>query len=407
MATANTTIQLKKSGATGNTPTNLNFGELALNYYDGKLFYKAANGTIVSFSSGPTTESFATVNANSTLILATTPTDTLSFTGSNGISITANSISKTINIGDGITQALVQSKTQTYYQNTAPSSPNPNDLWLANTGVLYENFGNTSYPVWAEVGPTGVLANTQPGIISGTSGTFSGNLTVSGNVISSGTSGPQVRFLWDTWQANSNTALSSFTPSGTIGGNAFWDVSQANGLILTTATNSESGYINWNSNTINYNNDMTITASVGAGFGTGADGQWIYFGANAAVQPNPNTNNTGGGISAMVHYYNGANRFEVYVNGTQYNIPFINNGSYYTTSGVTLWSSSYANFYSVTIKIRKIQNGNRMLEVYLNDIYQGSVNITSWVPAGNYFGVAAYTGGSNSNNWVRQLKIEW
>jgi len=61
----------------------------------------------------------------------------------------------------------------------------------------------------------------------------------------------------------------------------------------------------------------------------------------------------------------------------------------------------------LTLKIRKIQNGNRMLEVYLNEIYQGSVNIGSWTPVGNYFGVAAYTGGSTAQNWVRQLKIDW
>ena len=47
-----TTIILKNSGTTGNTPTaaNLEFGELALNYADGLLFYKAANGTVLSIS---------------------------------------------------------------------------------------------------------------------------------------------------------------------------------------------------------------------------------------------------------------------------------------------------------------------------------------------------------------------
>ena len=47
-----TTIILKNSGTTGNTPTaaNLQFGELALNYVDGLLFYKAANGTVLSIS---------------------------------------------------------------------------------------------------------------------------------------------------------------------------------------------------------------------------------------------------------------------------------------------------------------------------------------------------------------------
>ena len=249
-----------------------------------------------------------------------------------------------------------------------------------------------------------IIAN-QYGNSIGTTATYSGNITAS-SVIASGSSGPQTRFLWDTWQANSTSALSSFTPSGTIGGNAAWDSTQAYGLKLTTNTTSQSGYINWNSSTINYNYDMVITASIAASGGTGADGQWIYFGSNAAITGNPGNTNTYGGIAVMNHYYSSASQFEVYVGGTQTNIPFIGNGNY-VTSGVTLWNASYTSFYNLTLKIRKIQNGNRMLEVYLNEIYQGSVNIGNWTPVGNYFGVAAYTGGSTAQNWVRQLRIDW
>ena len=99
MAVANTVIQLKKSGISGNIPASLNVGETALNYADGKLFYKNSLGSISYIAS---TSSFATVNANSSLILATSPTDTLSFVGVNGISITTNTATKTIIIsGDG------------------------------------------------------------------------------------------------------------------------------------------------------------------------------------------------------------------------------------------------------------------------------------------------------------------
>ena len=151
---------------------------------------------------------------------------------------------------------------------------------------------------------------------------------------------------------------------------------------------------------------MVITASIAASGGTGADGQWIYFGSNAAITGNPGNTNTYGGIAVMNHYYSSASQFEVYVGGTQTNIPYIGNGNY-VTSGVTLWNASYTSFYNLTLKIRKIQNGNRMLEVYINEIYQGSVNIGSWTPSGNYFGVAAYTGGYTAQNWVRQLRIDW
>ena len=174
MSTANTTIQLKKSGVSGNVPSNLGYGELALNYYDGKLFYKAANGSIVAFTSGgSSSQSFATVNANSTLILATSPTDTLSFTGSNGISVVANATSKTINIGDGVTFALANSAytiAQLAYDEA--NTETVRSGWAANT-ILSAN--STGY-----IGNSGGLFFTSS----------NNNLIVSNNIITgSGTGG--------------------------------------------------------------------------------------------------------------------------------------------------------------------------------------------------------------------------
>lgn len=105
---ANTILQLRKSGETGNVPPSLAYGELALNYADGKLFYKAANGTITYIQSGgggggSSSNSFATINVNSSLILATSPTDTLSFVAGNNVTISACTISKTITINSTAT----------------------------------------------------------------------------------------------------------------------------------------------------------------------------------------------------------------------------------------------------------------------------------------------------------------
>lgn len=111
MAIANTTVKLRNSGVANNVPSSLVYGELAINYADGKLFYKNANGSIVAFTSGANasnTASFATVNANSSLVLATSPTDTLNLAAANGISITTNTITKTITFGDAATQQLAQ-----------------------------------------------------------------------------------------------------------------------------------------------------------------------------------------------------------------------------------------------------------------------------------------------------------
>jgi hypothetical protein len=102
---SNTSIQLKKSGTTGNVPANLVYGELALNYADGKLYYKNSSD-VITYISGGASDSFATINVNSTLVFATSPTDILNFTSSNGVTVSANPLSKTINIDDGITYTL-------------------------------------------------------------------------------------------------------------------------------------------------------------------------------------------------------------------------------------------------------------------------------------------------------------
>jgi hypothetical protein len=50
---SNTVIQLKFSTASGNTPDQLEFGELAINAHDGKIFYKNHVNTISSIENYP------------------------------------------------------------------------------------------------------------------------------------------------------------------------------------------------------------------------------------------------------------------------------------------------------------------------------------------------------------------
>jgi hypothetical protein len=96
---SNTAIKLKKSGVTGNTPTGLANGELALNFADGKLYYKNSLGG-TSYISNQL--SFDTINANSSLILATSGSDTLSFVAGNNIIISTNTTTKTITINASV-----------------------------------------------------------------------------------------------------------------------------------------------------------------------------------------------------------------------------------------------------------------------------------------------------------------
>lgn len=45
------TIKIKRSGTANTAPSALEHGELALNYADGKIYYKDEANTIVSFAS--------------------------------------------------------------------------------------------------------------------------------------------------------------------------------------------------------------------------------------------------------------------------------------------------------------------------------------------------------------------
>lgn len=202
---ANTVIQLKKSSTVSATPSGLEYGEIAINYADGKLFYKNSTGQIVSFTSGG--NAFATVNANGTLVIADTVSDVFDLVAGNNIFITGDAINDKIIIAANLIPAFdyantvsggdigpafdrANSKTYTFFQNTAPATSNAHDLWVnSNTGVVYENFGTPSAPIWAEFGPTATFANVSPGVVSTTNLVFSDATFQTTSATTIGTSG--------------------------------------------------------------------------------------------------------------------------------------------------------------------------------------------------------------------------
>jgi hypothetical protein len=93
---SNTTIQIKKSGVTGNVPSGLNFGEIAINYADGKLYYKSNSGSTTYITNQ---QSFATINSNNSLVLATSGSDILNLLTGNNVTISTNTSTKSITIG--------------------------------------------------------------------------------------------------------------------------------------------------------------------------------------------------------------------------------------------------------------------------------------------------------------------
>jgi hypothetical protein len=184
---SNTIIKLKRSGTSESSPSSLEFGELALNYADGKLFYKAANNTILQFESGGGGEdSFGTVNANGTLVVADTPGDILTLESSGGISIVGDAINDKITISgeiifDRANLAFDRANTIITTSSTAPSSPDEGNLWWdtdAGTLFIYYNDGDSSQ--WVEAVPQYIqlLGNTH---------ILTGNLTVTEDLFVQGT----------------------------------------------------------------------------------------------------------------------------------------------------------------------------------------------------------------------------
>jgi hypothetical protein len=102
---ANTTIQLKRSPISGNTPNpgDISHGEVAINYADGKLYYKTDIDTVESIYTAST---FETMNVNGTLLIAGSPTDVLNIKTANGISVSACTVTDTITIDETLSPII-------------------------------------------------------------------------------------------------------------------------------------------------------------------------------------------------------------------------------------------------------------------------------------------------------------
>lgn len=135
------TIILKKSSVAGKVPlsTDLVYGELALNYTDGKLYYKTASNSIEYIANGGT--------FTNALIITTTTNATSTLTGAlqvrGGVGIGGNlQVGGTV-IGGGV---------RTSSTSTAPTNPVVGDLWYnTSQDVLYRftNDGTSNY--WIDI----------------------------------------------------------------------------------------------------------------------------------------------------------------------------------------------------------------------------------------------------------------
>ena len=269
MAIANTTLQIRKSGITSIKPTTLAVGELAINYADDKLYYKNSVGNISYFYGANNGPGFSTANANNTLLLASTPNDTLSIVAGNNTTITACTTTKTITVNAILDPAFTQANSAFNAANSAASFANSAFI-QANNISSYANGQITiiagvdttqntniasaqSFANGAFTTANNALANTGPLLItngsaqvliantaastSNTTGALvvSGGLGVSGNVninqLNVNSTGPVSTVIFPYYNATSNTA----TPQNvTVDSSLIW-----NNIVTTTGNSRE------------------------------------------------------------------------------------------------------------------------------------------------------------------------
>jgi hypothetical protein len=186
----NTVIQLKKSADTGNTPgtANLSYGELAINYADGKLFYKNNLDQIKSIY---LPNLYETVNVNGTLLVPTSATEILTFKPDAYINITGASGNDTIIISESISPIAL-------YANAMAIAS------YAHANASYDKANVANSLAQAAFNDSNTRLSLSGGTVSGNV-IITGNLTVQGTLTSVNT---QVLSVTDSLieLANNNTS---------------------------------------------------------------------------------------------------------------------------------------------------------------------------------------------------------
>ena len=185
------TIKIKNSGTSGNTPSSLVHGELAINYADGKIFYKNSGNSIVEFStsgsflplSGGTLTgnlSIANGSVGSPAIRFASDTDTGIFRGGadNLIIATGGASRLTVTSAGIFSSANVYSGTTGSYRNFGGTWAGTTGT--ANNGFYFLNTANSNTTKAMDLSHDGNVVFA--GEIEGASLDINGNADISGTL---------------------------------------------------------------------------------------------------------------------------------------------------------------------------------------------------------------------------------
>ena len=280
---ANTIIELRRSNVSGNVPSSLANGEIAINTYDGKLFYRGGvSNTIQTIErfQGPAGLN-QEVQFNDSGVLGSDSGLTYNKT-TDVLTVVGGAIVGGVNVTPQIQFAFTQANSAFIAANSAGVYAN-GAFVAANAATATDLTQNNSI--------TAAFTRANNSINANTGGTITGNLTISGNLTMTGAGNISVANISITNNLSAVTAAltvnSITTGTGTGGTIAGANTIYANNFVANTG-----GFIQF------ADGSKQFTANAGSGGGTTDtfarnQANSAFIQANAAF----NVANTGGGTS--------------------------------------------------------------------------------------------------------------
>ena len=246
MAIANTVLIHRKSATPGSSPGSLANGELALNFTDGKLYFKNLGGATTYFYAN----GWGTITANGTSLIPTAPNQTLTITSGNNISITSCTTTQTITFAANLAAANITG-------TVGISQGGTNSTATPTAGAIA--YGTGSAFAWSTAG--GSAGNI---LVSGGTGApiwAANSITINGQ---STTLGGSVLIANTVYANIANTVNVSTATTGT-----FYPV-MVNAVLGTLGANAASA-LNFNAATGNLTSTaVTATSYYGTYYGSGS-----------------------------------------------------------------------------------------------------------------------------------------
>jgi hypothetical protein len=171
---ANTVIQLRSSGVTGNVPSTLQPGELAINFVDGKLFYGNAVSSVVEFSTTTPAGLNGELQFNSFGDLGAT--SNVRYDSSGGI-LYVNSVVANTLVNSVLTDAYNKAQGAYDLANTI-SGGTSTDSWARTAANSASSYANSAFST----------ANSK---FNSSGGTITGDVLVNGRITANATGGDE------------------------------------------------------------------------------------------------------------------------------------------------------------------------------------------------------------------------